>query len=63
MLTAKHLERPDAAHPLPAKSPPDQARVVDSRALLDHKQEIRIAHDGQEYRLRLTRNNKLILTK
>ncbi|ATQ83598.1 hemin uptake protein HemP [Moraxella osloensis] len=25
--------------------------------------EIRIQHDGEEYRLRLTRNNRLILTK
>lgn len=25
--------------------------------------EIRILHEGEEYRLRLTRNNRLILTK
>ena len=62
MLTTKHPERPDPAHPT-AKGSPAPARVVDSRVLLDHTQEIRIAHDGQEYRLRLTRNNKLILTK
>jgi hemin uptake protein HemP len=61
MLTTKQLEHPYAAPQ--TKALPVQARVVDSRALLDHKQEIRIAHDGQEYRLRLTRNNKLILTK
>jgi len=62
MLTTKHPERPDPTHPA-TKGVPARARVVDSRVLLDHTQEIRIAHDGQEYRLRLTRNNKLILTK
>jgi len=62
MPSTKHPERqgpPDAT----TKGLPARARVVDSRVLLDHTQEIRIKHDGQEYRLRLTRNNKLILTK
>ena len=63
MLTAKHPERPETANSPVAKALPAHTRVVDSRVLLDHTQEIRIAHDGQEYRLRLTRNNKLILTK
>jgi len=31
--------------------------------LFGSRQEIAILHDGEEYRLRITRNNKLILTK
>jgi hemin uptake protein HemP len=36
---------------------------VTSRELLDGGNELVIDHDGQEYRLRLTRNGKLILNK
>lgn len=35
----------------------------DSRALLQAAREIIIEHDGTDYRLRLTSNGKLILTK
>lgn len=38
-------------------------RRFDSRALFGDAQEVRIEHFGQEYRLRRTRNGKLILTK
>ena len=38
-------------------------RQLDSRSLFDGAQEVRIEHLGQEYRLRQTRNGKLILTK
>ena len=38
-------------------------RQFDSRALFGGAQEVRIEHFGQEYRLRQTRNGKLILTK
>ncbi|WP_460028124.1 hemin uptake protein HemP [Methyloparacoccus murrellii] len=31
--------------------------------LFGKRQEIVIVHDGEAYRLRITRNNKLILTK
>ena len=34
-----------------------------SRSLFGERKEIVILHDGEEYRLRITRNNKLILTK
>jgi len=34
-----------------------------SYMLFEGKQEIVIEHDGQDYRLRITRQNKLILTK
>lgn len=36
---------------------------VDSRALFTDTREIVIAHGGETYRLRLTAQNKLILTK
>jgi hemin uptake protein HemP len=36
---------------------------IDSRRLLDGGRELVIDHAGVEYRLRLTRNDKLILTK
>jgi len=43
---------------------PARARgYIDSRTLLQGTRELLIAHAGEEYRLRLTRNDKLILTK
>ena len=42
----------------------NESRVrVDSQHLLKGGRELFIAHGGEEYRLRLTRNDKLILTK
>jgi hemin uptake protein HemP len=38
-------------------------RTVTSNELLAGQHEIIILHDGVEYRLRITNNNKLILTK
>ena len=46
-----------------APSPPQNARRIDSHRLLAGGRELVIDHAGQEYRLRLTRNDKLILTK
>lgn len=37
--------------------------VVQTQELFGSFQEIRIQHRGDEYRLRITRNQKLILTK
>ncbi len=37
--------------------------VMRSEELFRARRELVILHDGQEYRLRLTRQNKLILTK
>ena len=36
---------------------------LSSKVLFGGRKEIVILHDGEEYRLRITRNNKLILTK
>lgn len=38
-------------------------RSITSAELFDDQQEIIILHDGEEYRLRITSNNKLIMTK
>ena len=38
-------------------------RRVSSQALLNGERELVIQHQGSEYHLRLTRNDKLILTK
>jgi hemin uptake protein HemP len=47
--------------PLRAALPP--TRAIDSRELLDGARELCIEHLGEIYRLRVTRQNKLILTK
>ena len=49
--------RPGAAESAPA------ARRISSQSLLDGGRELVIQHQGSEYHLRLTRNDKLILTK
>ena len=46
----------------PASNEPGR-QPLDSIALFQGRQEIVIRHDGQDYRLRVTRQNKLILTK
>jgi hemin uptake protein HemP len=40
-----------------------QPKTIASKDLLGDQQEILILHAGEQYRLRLTRQNKLILTK
>jgi hemin uptake protein HemP len=40
-----------------------QARIVKSHDLLEGAREIRIAHGAETYRLTVTRQGKLILTK
>jgi len=42
---------------------PKQVPVLDVRRLFGKFNEVRLRHCSEEYRLRLTRNNKLILTK
>ena len=49
---------PDAA-----AVPRELARAVDSAELFAGGREIVIRHAGSEYRLRITRTDKLILTK
>lgn len=51
--------KPDAIAPPATKRP----RVIPAEQLFGEEQEVRIHFQGQEYRLRKTRNGKLILTK
>jgi hemin uptake protein HemP len=59
-------EKPEAKQESPS-SPPDVAgfrrKVVRTRDLLGGSVEIILLHGEKEYRLRATRNGKLILTK
>ncbi|HMN70375.1 MAG TPA: hemin uptake protein HemP [Rhodoblastus sp.] len=47
----------------PPQSPDRKPREIDLRDLVGSDREIAIVHDGERYRLRVTANNKLILTK
>lgn len=52
----------------PSESPPaspdaNQTPVLDVRELLRGSREVIILHAGERYRLRVTANDKLILTK
>lgn len=58
MTQTQDLERPPAA-----TTQDDGPVVLDSEALFRGAREIRIVHDGTQYRLTITRLNKLILTK
>jgi hemin uptake protein HemP len=53
---------PEAGPPTPLAEPMAD-RQVPSAALFQGRREIIIVHHGQEYRLRITRAGKLILTK
>jgi hemin uptake protein HemP len=46
-----------------AESGGAEVRTLSAKALLGAGRVIRIEHEGEIYMLRLTRNNKLILTK
>jgi len=44
-------------------APPPQQSVIDARQLLGDSREVRLRFGAEEYRLSITRNQKLILTK
>ena len=48
----------------PQQPPPSSTAVkrVSSESLLGRAKELAIVHNGREYKLRLTQNDKLILT-
>ena len=52
---------PSSSHPSADETAP--VRMLSARALLGAGRLLRIEHEGAVYTLRLTRNNKLILTK
>ena len=60
MPTLMTADTPQAALPDPARP---ALPKIDSRELLGGGRELVIVHAGQEYRLRRTSQNKLILTK
>jgi hemin uptake protein HemP len=49
--------------PDPPAQPPEPLRVLRSEELLNGAREIRILHGADAYRLSVTSNDKLILTK
>ena len=53
----------DLASPVAHASPFGQASEVESARLLHGQREVLIRHGNEVYRLRHTRNDKLILTK
>ncbi len=59
-LTPIAAQEPRAAERQPA---PQEAIEIDSTRLLQGQRELRIRHGNEYYRLRHTRNDKLILTK
>jgi hemin uptake protein HemP len=57
-MSTEEVDRPDddASHPDPEK-------VVRAEDLFGETREVWIEHNGERYRLRITRRNKLILQK
>ena len=53
----------DSPEELPRESSLKQMRIILSAELLQGEREVCIDHEGEIYRLRLTRNQKLILQK
>ncbi|MBC6943602.1 MAG: hemin uptake protein HemP [Xanthomonadales bacterium] len=60
---AASLSSPESSSPLPVPPVSRTAARISSDQLLGGARELVIEHAGQYYHLRLTRNDKLILTK
>jgi hemin uptake protein HemP len=58
-----NMSRPHPPAPTGAPAPSRPLRRLESLALFQGEREIVIVHRGLEYRLRVTRAEKLILTK
>jgi hemin uptake protein HemP len=54
---------PEKSETATASNTPAAVRVVDSRDLFKQDSTVHIDHSGHRYVLRVTRENKLILTK
>lgn len=66
MLTQPLSVNQDALRPhrvISLKVAAQSVRRTSSQSLLEGSRELVIEHEGSEYHLRLTRNDKLILTK
>ncbi|MDD2664706.1 MAG: hemin uptake protein HemP [Dechloromonas sp.] len=57
------MNSPSKPHPSPSAQPPSPKIRLDSSQLLRGASVVEIEHAGQCYQLRVTRENKLILTK
>jgi hemin uptake protein HemP len=55
-------DRPEQRPP-PGTATGQAPVTIDAARLFDGRDEIRLLHRGQEYRLRVTKQGKLILTK
>ena len=56
-------QEPDQQQPVAEGQADSPVRRLTSQDLFEDSGELIIEHAGQEYRLRITRQNKLILTK
>ena len=63
MATIQPTERPQSPLLPPRAAPASLQAEFDSRELMRGGREVLIRHAGQTYRLRHTRNDKLILVK
>lgn len=60
----KKLSESKAQESSPQATPEVDRRLeIDARTLFGARNEVTIIHAGERYRLRITMNNKLILTK
>lgn len=58
-----HTQIPSSAPSRPEHGPSIAAATIEASQLFHGRQEITIRHNGAYYRLRITKNGKLILTK
>ena len=59
----QNLSSESPGSPESSAKPPHPASVIATDALFRGQHEIFISHNGEHYRLRITKNGKLILTK
>lgn len=57
------ISNTSTATPPPAPREADGQRRLESGEILKGNRQVLILHEGQEYRLQVTKNGKLILTK
>jgi hemin uptake protein HemP len=62
-VTMSESQGPQAPEPRPEPRREETALVVAAQQLFQGKREIWIEHEGERYRLRITRRNRLILQK
>ena len=57
------MSSPKSANQVKADKPKNQVRTLDSQSILAGQSQVVIQHGEAQYRLCLTKENKLILTK